>query len=62
VLAVYPILPLVGNQPIGVGAVAYADTWNIGITADRDAVPDVENLAAGVRDELAALAGLASVE
>ena len=56
VLDVFPVLPLVGNEPIGVGAVSYAGTFNIGVTADRDAVPDIETLAAGMRDELAALA------
>jgi WS/DGAT/MGAT family acyltransferase len=55
VLAVFPVLPLIGNQPIGVGAISYADTFTVGITADRDAVPDLEQLAAGLRDELAAL-------
>ena len=56
VLDVFPVLPLVGNEPIGVGAVSYAGTFNIGVTADRDAVPDIETLAAGLRDEIAALA------
>lgn len=54
-LEVMPLLPLVGNQPLGVGLVSYADTVGIGIAADRDAVPDIEVLAAGVRRELAAL-------
>jgi hypothetical protein len=55
VLEVFPVLPLVGNEPVGVGAVSYADTFNIGIAVDHDAVPDLEVLAAGVGDELAAL-------
>ena len=62
VLEVFPVLPLVGNEPIGVGAVSYGDTFNIGIEVDHDAVPDIEELAAGVRDELAALAVAAHVE
>lgn len=62
VLEVFPVLPLVGNEPIGVGAVSYADTFNIGIAVDRNAVPDIEALAAGVRDELAALALAANLE
>ena len=56
VLEVFPVLPLVGNVPIGAGAVSYAHTLGIGIAVDRDAVPDIETLAAGVQDELAALA------
>jgi diacylglycerol O-acyltransferase len=55
VLEVVPLLPLVGNQPLGIGLVTYADTVGIGISADRDALPDLEILAAGVRAELAAL-------
>ena len=58
VLEVFPVLPLVGNEPIGVGAVSYANTFNVGIAVDHDAVPDVASLAAGVRDELAALTEL----
>jgi len=59
---VFPVLPLVGNEPIGVGAVSYGDTFNIGIAVDHDAVPDVEELATGVRDELAALAVAADAQ
>jgi hypothetical protein len=55
-LEVFPVLPLIGNEPIGVGVVSYADSFNIGIAVDADAVPDVGALADGVRDELAALA------
>jgi len=62
VLEVFPVLPLVGNEPIGVGAVSYGDTFNIGIAVDHDAVPDVEELATGVRDELAALAVAADAQ
>lgn len=55
VLEVIPLLPLVGNDPLGIGLVSYADTVGIGIVADRDAIPDIEILAAGVRAELDAL-------
>jgi len=62
VLEVAPVLPLVGNQPLGIGLVSYAGTVGIGIAADRDAVPDIEILAAGVRTELAALADAARAD
>jgi WS/DGAT/MGAT family acyltransferase len=52
---VFPLLALVGNVPLSVGAVTYAGTLGIGITADRDAFPDFEVFVAGVREELAAL-------
>ena len=35
---------------------SYAGTFNVGITADREAYPDIEVLKAGMRDELQALA------
>jgi diacylglycerol O-acyltransferase / wax synthase len=53
---VFPVLPLIANEPLGVGALSYAGTFNIGVVADRDAYPDLDVFAAGVRDELHALA------
>lgn len=54
-LEVVPLVALIGNVPLGVGAVSYAGTWEIGITADAEAFPDIEVLAAGMREELEAL-------
>jgi diacylglycerol O-acyltransferase len=56
VLEVFPVLPLIANEPLGVGALSYAGALTIGIAADRDAYPDLDVFAAGVRDELHALA------
>ena len=55
VLDLFPMLNLIGNQVIGVGAISYAGSFEICITADGDAVPDVEVVAAGIRHELGAL-------
>src|SRR6266511_2330510 len=55
VLEVFPLLPLIANEPLGVGALSYAGTFNIGVVADRDAYPDIDVFAAAVRDELHAL-------
>jgi diacylglycerol O-acyltransferase / wax synthase len=55
VLDLFPMLNLIGNQTIGVGAISYAGSLEICITADGDAVPDVGVVAAGIRDELEAL-------
>jgi diacylglycerol O-acyltransferase / wax synthase len=55
VLEVFPLLPLIGNEPLGVGALSYAGTFTIGVVADRDTVPDIDVFAAGVREELHAL-------
>jgi diacylglycerol O-acyltransferase / wax synthase len=60
VLEAFPLLPLVGNEPLGVGALSYAGTWGIGIAADREAFPDIDIFAAAVRDELTALGGRGS--
>jgi len=54
-LEVFPILPLIAKVALGVGAVTYAGTLRIGVTADRDAYPDLEVFAAAVRAELEAL-------
>jgi hypothetical protein len=61
ILDVFPVLPLMANEPLGVGAVSYAGTFDIGITADRDALPDIDVLTAGVRDELRVLEAMAQV-
>jgi hypothetical protein len=55
-LEVFPVLPLIANEPLGIGALSYAGTFNIGVAADRAAYPDLDVFAAGVRDELDALA------
>ncbi len=40
---------------LGVGAVSYAGAFSIGVTADRDAFPDLATLVAGMEAELRAL-------
>jgi WS/DGAT/MGAT family acyltransferase len=55
VLEVFPILPLIANEPLGVGALSYAGALAIGVVADRDAYPDLDAFAAGLREELHAL-------
>jgi diacylglycerol O-acyltransferase / wax synthase len=58
VLEVFPVLPLIANEPLGVGALSYAGTFSIGVVADRDAFPDLDVFAAGVREELRALGAM----
>ena len=55
VLEVFPILPLIANEPLGVGALSYAGRFTIGVVADRDAYPDLDAFAAGLGEELHAL-------
>jgi diacylglycerol O-acyltransferase len=52
VLEVFPVLPLIANEPLGVGALSYAGAFNIGIAADQDAYPDLGVFVAGAREEL----------
>jgi WS/DGAT/MGAT family acyltransferase len=55
VLEVFPVLPLIANEPLGVGALSYAGALDIGVVADRDAYPDLDVFLAGAREELNAL-------
>jgi diacylglycerol O-acyltransferase len=55
VLEVFPLLPLIANEPLGVGALSYAGRFGVGVVADRDAYPDLDAFAAGMRHELHAL-------
>jgi hypothetical protein len=50
VLEVFPVLPLIANEPLGVGALSYAGRFTIGVVADRDAYPDLDAFAAGLRE------------
>jgi WS/DGAT/MGAT family acyltransferase len=52
VLEVFPVLPLIANEPLGVGALSYAGTFTIGVVADRGAYPDIDVLTMGMREEL----------
>lgn len=51
-LEVFPVLPLIGKISLGIGAISYAGQFNITAVADGASYPDLDTLAAGVRDEL----------
>ncbi len=51
-LEVFPVLPLIGRVSLGVGAISYAGQFNITAVADKDAYPDLDVFAVGIRDEL----------
>jgi WS/DGAT/MGAT family acyltransferase len=55
VLEMFPVLPLIWKMPVGAGAISYAGQFNIMLVADRDACPDLDVVAAGMRDELHAV-------
>lgn len=54
-LEVFPLIPLIADEPVGIGALSYAGDLLIGIVADEEACPDIDVLAAGIRHELQAL-------
>jgi WS/DGAT/MGAT family acyltransferase len=51
-LEVFPVLPLIANEPLGVGALSYAGQFTVGVVADRDAYPDLDVFMAGAREQL----------
>jgi diacylglycerol O-acyltransferase len=54
-IEVFPLLNLVGNESLGVGALSYAGQFNIMAVGDADAYPDIDIFAASARDDLRAL-------
>jgi len=56
VLEVFPVVPLLGNVSVGVGALSYAGQFNVTAVADRELCPDLEVFAEGARRSLDALA------
>jgi diacylglycerol O-acyltransferase / wax synthase len=54
-LVVFPVVPLLGNVSVGVGALSYAGQFNITTVADLDACPDLEVFVDGARRSLDAL-------
>jgi diacylglycerol O-acyltransferase / wax synthase len=50
--AVYPLVPLAENTALGIAIMSYNGQLNFGLTADYDALPDVEVLADEVRSAI----------
>jgi diacylglycerol O-acyltransferase len=61
-LEVFPVLPLVANVSLAVGAISYAGQFSIAATADKDTYPDLGVFAASATDELRALAAATTVK
>jgi diacylglycerol O-acyltransferase / wax synthase len=51
----FPMVNLLGNQALGIGALSYAGRFGICLIGDRQAFPDIDVLAEAMRDELRAL-------
>ena len=63
-LELFPMMPTMGNLTLVVAALSYAGQLNLTAVADRDACPDVEVFAQGVRsalDDLSRAGGVDSV-
>jgi diacylglycerol O-acyltransferase / wax synthase len=52
VLEVFPVVPLMGNVSVGVGALSYSSQFNMTAVADRDLCPDLEVFVDGMRRSL----------
>lgn len=52
-LSMFPIGPVIHNQRVNMTVVSYLDTMFLGIAADRDAVPDTDELLEHFADALA---------
>jgi diacylglycerol O-acyltransferase len=55
-LEVFPVVSIMGNMTLGIGALSYAGQFNLTAVADRDACPDVQVFVEGVRSSLDELA------
>jgi diacylglycerol O-acyltransferase / wax synthase len=60
-LEVFPIVPIMGNVPLGIGALSYAGQFNITVVADRDGCPDAAVFTEGLQAALDALTQAAPV-
>jgi diacylglycerol O-acyltransferase len=52
---VYPVLPLAGNQTLGIALLSYNGTIGFGLLADYDTAPDIGVLAEGIEKSIAEL-------
>ena len=55
VLTILPYVPIATTVRVGIAVFSYCDQVIFGITADRGSTPDIDVLAAGIRDSLAEL-------
>jgi diacylglycerol O-acyltransferase / wax synthase len=56
-IELFPLLNLVGNESLGVGALSYAGQFNIMAVGDAAAYPDIDVFTASARDDLRVLVG-----
>ena len=54
-LAIYPVVPLARNQALGIAIMSYNDRLGFGLLGDFDALPDLDDVRAALRDAIAEL-------
>ncbi len=59
--AIYPMAPLARGQSLAVALTTYGGQVHVGLVADGKAVPDLDRLCVGLREELDELLAVASV-
>jgi diacylglycerol O-acyltransferase len=59
--AIYPVVPLARNQALGVAIMSYNGRIGFGLIGDYDALPDLGDVGAALRDAIARLAEAAGV-
>lgn len=59
--AIYPIGPVADGSALNITVMSYRGRLHVGLTADREAVPDLDDLADDVRDALAELVKQTSI-
>jgi hypothetical protein len=52
---IVPMLALMGNLAVGIGAFSYAGQFTVSVVADSVVCPEVEIIAAGIEDTLQSL-------
>ncbi|HET9677753.1 MAG TPA: WS/DGAT domain-containing protein, partial [Solirubrobacterales bacterium] len=57
---IVPLVPIFSGHAVGVAVVSYDGGLSFGLNADRDAVPDLDLLRAGIEESLADLRHLAA--
>jgi diacylglycerol O-acyltransferase / wax synthase len=61
VIELFPVVPITANVSIGVGAMSYADQFNMTVVVDRQLCPDIATFVDGMRSSLDALNGRVAV-
>ena len=59
-IRVVPLVPIFSGHAVGVAVVSYDGTVTFGLNADRDTVPDLEVMRAGIEESLADLSRAAA--